>query len=76
MDEKMHENREKGLRNLMKGNGHDKIMAENMLKKHNLDYFTEGILDVWLKGSEKARARGLRVLEAWGITEDDIPVSD
>lgn len=61
---------EKGLRNLMKGNGHDKLEAENRLKKHDPDYFSEDILDIWLKGSVKSQERSKRVLEAWGKTEE------
>ena len=70
MADKMPERQEKGLRNLMKGNGHDKLVAENMLKKHSPDYFSDYILDIWVKGSEKSKERGKRVLEAWGITEE------
>ena len=70
MADKIPANMEKGLRNLMKGNGHDKLEAENRLKKHDPDYFAEDILDTWLKGTEKSRERGKRVLEAWGKTEE------
>ena len=70
MADKMPANQEKGLRNLMKGNGHDKLEAENALKKHDPDYFSEDILDIWLKGSVKSQERGRRVLEAWGKVEE------
>ena len=70
MADKMPANQEKGLRNLMKGNGHDKLEAERTLIRYGPDYFSEDILDIWLRGSVKSQERSKRVLEAWGKTEE------
>ena len=71
MPDKMPPNEEKGLRNLMKGNGHDKKIALETLIKHGPGYFSEDILRAWLDGNVYNQARAQKVLEAWGMTEDD-----
>ena len=70
MDEILPSPKEKGLRNLMKGSGYDKNIAEKTLIDAGPDAFLPDILDIWLNSKrpyDKARAE--RVLESWGKIE-------
>ena len=72
MSRKMSDAEIKGLRNLMKGNGHDKLIAERTLIEHGPEDLPEDILDVWVNSKHvRSKERGNRVLRAWGRLEDD-----
>jgi hypothetical protein len=67
MADKMSEREEKGLRNLMMGSGYDKKLAEQTLMSHPPEYFSDDILDVWLRTKKVTnKERAERVLAAWG----------